>query len=104
MVYELELTSAAVGAIGGLARGVFGLWKAMEDPKFKVNWIYLGTSVVVAGICGAIFAFAVNLPPELVYLAIPIGYVGIDIAETLAKKGPELAEQIIGTILQKLGK
>jgi fluoride ion exporter CrcB/FEX len=69
------------GGLGGLARSMLGLWKAISKKK-KVRWDYwlitILTSIVIGIFVGLLFA------PDY-KLALLTGYAGTDIIEGIVK-------------------
>ncbi len=75
------LASAMLGGLGGLTRGVLGVFKAMSK-KLKINWAYWGItvaiSIAIGTFTGTIFSFDFRL-------AALAGYAGTDMLEGVYK-------------------
>lgn len=78
---EIISTSAILGAIGGLTRGVVGLLKAFS-LKRRILWSYYLITVLIAVIIGVFVGIVFNFDPRLSLLA---GYAGTDILEGIYK-------------------
>jgi fluoride ion exporter CrcB/FEX len=72
---------ALLGAVGGLARGVVGLLKALSLRR-KILWGYYIITVLVAAIIGLFVGIVFNFDYRLSLLA---GYAGTDILEGIYK-------------------
>jgi len=72
---------AAIGGLGGLARGVVGLLKALSLRR-KILWGYYTITVFIAAIIGAFVGIIFNFDYRLSLLA---GYAGTDILEGIYK-------------------
>jgi len=79
-MHELVLT-ALLGSLGGLTRGVLGLFKAIAKKK-KILWNYWGISIMVAVIVGCFSGVIFSFDFRLALLA---GYAGTDILEGVYK-------------------
>lgn len=75
------LLAAILGGIGGLTRGVVGLFKALSLRR-KILWGYYWITVFVAVIIGVFTGSIFNFDPRLSLLA---GYAGTDILEGIYK-------------------
>ena len=75
------LGSAALGATGGLARGVIGLLKALSLRR-RILWMYWLITVIIATIIGAFVGIVFDFDYKLSLLA---GYAGTDILEGIYK-------------------
>jgi len=72
---------ALLGGIGGLARGVVGLLKALSLRR-KILWPYYAITVVIAMVIGIFVGIIFNFDLRLALLA---GYAGTDILEGIYK-------------------
>jgi len=85
MVSEVILNEvlypALLGGIGGLARGLVGLLKAISLRR-KILWGYYAITVIVAAIIGIFVGIIFNVDYRLSLLA---GYAGTDILEGIYK-------------------
>ncbi len=81
MSYEEVLISAGFGLIGGVIRGVIGLFKALSFKR-KISWNYWLLTAVVSGLIGILTGTVFSFDPRLSILA---GYAGTDILEGIYK-------------------
>ena len=70
-----------LGGVGGLARGVIGLLKALSLRR-RILWGYYLITVVIAVIIGVFVGIIFDFDPRLSLLA---GYAGTDILEGIYK-------------------
>lgn len=75
------LGASALGATGGLARGVIGLLKALSLRR-RILWMYWLITVIIATIIGAFVGIVFDFDYRLSLLA---GYAGTDILEGIYK-------------------
>lgn len=75
------LYPALLGGVGGVARGVIGLLKALSLRR-KILWGYYAITVIVAAIIGVFVGIVFNIDYRLSLLA---GYAGTDILEGIYK-------------------
>jgi di/tricarboxylate transporter len=80
MVNEIAV-AGLLGGVGGLVRGLVGIFKAMRQ-KEKFNFKYCILTIVIAIIIGAFTGIIVSKDYRVNLLA---GYAGIDILEGLYK-------------------
>ncbi len=73
--------SAALGALGGLTRGVLGLFKAISKKK-KILWDYWGITIAIAMIVGSFTGVIFSFDYRMALLA---GYAGTDVLEGVYK-------------------
>jgi len=78
---EPFISSAILGGIGGLTRGVVGLLKALSLRR-RILWGYYLITVFIALIIGIFIGIVFNFDPRLSLLA---GYAGTDILEGIYK-------------------
>jgi len=71
------LQAGLLGGIGGLTRGVVGLFKALSLRR-RILWGYYLITVAVAIIIGVFVGIIFDIDPRLSLLA---GYAGTDILE-----------------------
>lgn len=72
---------AAIGGLGGLARGFVGLLKALSLRR-RILWGYYVITVIIAAVIGAFVGIIFNFDYRLSLLA---GYAGTDILEGIYK-------------------
>ncbi len=72
---------ALIGGLGGCARGLVGLLKALSLRR-KILWNYYAITVLVAVVIGAFVGIIFNFDYRLALLA---GYAGTDILEGIYK-------------------
>ena len=75
------LVSAGLGAVGGLARGLVGLFKALA-VKMKIRFGYWALTVIVSAIMGIMTGIIFGFDYRLSILA---GYAGLDVLEGIYK-------------------
>jgi len=75
------LTSAILGGLGGLTRGLVGLLKALA-LKRRIIWNYYFITITIALIIGIFVGIIFDFDPRLSLLA---GYAGTDILEGIYK-------------------
>jgi len=75
------LQAGLLGGIGGLTRGVVGLFKALSLRR-RILWGYYLITVAVAIIIGVFVGIIFDFDPRLSLLA---GYAGTDILEGIYK-------------------
>ncbi len=75
------LVSAGLGAVGGLARGLVGLFKALA-VKMKIRFGYWALTVIVSAIIGIMTGIIFGFDYRLSILA---GYAGLDVLEGIYK-------------------
>ena len=75
------IPSGLLGGLGGLTRGILGLFKAMSKGK-KINWAYWGITICIAIVIGVFTGIIFSFDPRLALLA---GYAGTDILEGVYK-------------------
>jgi len=80
-VIEALVIPGALGAVGGLTRGIVGLLKALSLRR-KILWGYYIITVIVATIIGIFVGLVFNFDYRLSLLA---GYAGTDILEGIYK-------------------
>jgi len=80
IISELVLP-AALGGVGGLARGLVGLLKALSLRR-RILWGYYAITVVTAAVIGIFIGIIFNYDWRLSLLA---GYAGTDILEGIYK-------------------
>ena len=78
---DIFVSSAILGGIGGLTRGVIGLLKALSLRR-RILWGYYLITVFIALIIGVFIGIVFNFDPRLSLLA---GYAGTDILEGIYK-------------------
>ena len=78
---EPIVTAGLLGGIGGLTRGVVGLFKALSLRR-RILWGYYAITVAVALIIGVFIGIIFDFDPRLSLLA---GYAGTDILEGIYK-------------------
>ncbi len=75
------IIAGSLGAIGGITRGLVGLFKALTLKK-RIIWAYWGITVGIALVIGVFTGIVFNFDPRLSLLA---GYAGTDIIEGIYK-------------------
>lgn len=78
---SIILTSAALGAVGGMARGLVGLFKALA-VKMKIRFWYWFLTICVSAIIGIMTGIIFGFDYRLSILA---GYAGLDVLEGIYK-------------------
>ncbi len=78
---DITLLAGLLGGIGGLTRGVVGLFKALSLRR-RILWFYYIITVFTAVIIGIFVGIIFNFDPRLSLLA---GYAGTDILEGIYK-------------------
>jgi len=78
---DITIQAGLLGGIGGLTRGVVGLFKALSLRR-KILWGYYLVTVAVAIIIGIFVGIIFDFDPRLSLLA---GYAGTDILEGIYK-------------------
>ena len=78
---EPLFTAALLGGIGGLTRGIVGLFKALSLRR-RILWGYYIITVLIALIIGVFVGIIFDFDPRLSLLA---GYAGTDILEGIYK-------------------
>jgi len=73
--------SGVLGALGGLTRGVLGLFKAITKSK-KILWEYWGVTIVISMIVGSFTGVIFSFDYRMALLA---GYAGTDVLEGVYK-------------------
>jgi hypothetical protein len=80
-IYADLVLPAALGGVGGLARGFVGLLKALSLRR-RILWGYYSITVLVAAVIGVFVGIVFNFDYRLSLLA---GYAGTDILEGIYK-------------------
>lgn len=78
---DILISSAILGGLGGLTRGLVGLLKALA-LKRSIIWSYYAITTLVAVIIGIFVGIVFNFDPRLSLLS---GYAGTDILEGIYK-------------------
>lgn len=75
------IISAFFGLLGGVVRGIVGLFKALAYKR-KIYWSYWFVTAMVSGLIGALTGSVFSFDPRLSVLS---GYAGTDILEGIYK-------------------
>lgn len=81
MSYETIIASGLLGMLGGIIRGVIGLFKALA-VKRKIYWSYWIATALISGLIGILTGIVFSFDYRLSILA---GYAGMDLLEGIYK-------------------
>ena len=88
-IMQQELMALALlfgmGLIGGLIRGLIGIYKARVDegPAFEFDVVLFGLPLLISGFVGLVGGVILETSDPKIIL--PLGYAGVDAAEGLLK-------------------